>query len=132
MFDMPLIDSYTRADALADGQLFDVTEMAKQTGIVHPSAITLELRAKLNPCEALKDLGQSYEARLWDTLSLFVFACKDIIPCRKQPEGLGNALLYQVGLLQPNGQSEHATIKAVIGPGDDMEPVVTFMLPHED
>ena len=31
-----------------------------------------------------------------------------------------------------NRRPEEVTLKALCGPGDDAEPVITIMLPHED
>jgi hypothetical protein len=38
--EMEIISRYTRAEAISDGVLIDVTETAREAGIVHPTAIT--------------------------------------------------------------------------------------------
>jgi len=65
-----LIYAYTRTQALADGVLVDVSQMAREAGFRYATAITTDLHARLTPNEREKALGQSYEGRLWDVLFL--------------------------------------------------------------
>ena len=44
--DDDLISSYTRAQAIADGQLIDVSEMAREAGIRYPVALTATVWAR--------------------------------------------------------------------------------------
>ena len=50
--DDDLIYSYTRAQALADGVLVDVSQMASEAGFRYPTAITADLDARLTPNES--------------------------------------------------------------------------------
>jgi hypothetical protein len=124
-----VIYAYTRAQALADGVLIDVTEDAREAGIKYPTAVTEALwNGYIDPDERLKSMGQSARGRLWDVLFLFTFAA------RSSPKGC-NELLYKVNFLMDEGdkyQQETVEIKAVCGPGDDGAPVITIMLPDED
>ncbi len=124
-----VIYAYTRAQALADGVLIDVTEDAGEAGIKYPTAVTEALwNGYIDPDERLKSMGQSARGRLWDVLFLFTFAA------RSSPKGC-NELLYKVNFLMDEGdkyQQETVEIKAVCGPGDDGAPVITIMLPDED
>lgn len=124
-----VIYAYTRAQALADGVLIDVTEDAKESAIKYPTAVTEALwNGYIDPNERLKSMGQSAKGRLWDVLLLFTFAA------RSSPKGC-NELLYKVNFLMDRGskyQQETVEIKAVCGPGDDGAPVITLMLPDED
>jgi hypothetical protein len=124
-----VIYAYTRAQALADGALIDVTEDAKESGIKYPTAVTESLwNGYIDPNERLKSMGQSARGRLWDVLLLFSFAA------RSSQKGC-NELLYKVNFLMDEGgkyQQETVEIKAVCGPGDDGAPVITLMLPNED
>ena len=66
MFDpKDLIHRYTRAEALADGVLVDVTETAKEAGIRYPVALT---RAVWERYVRVPDgvLCQNEAGRLWD------------------------------------------------------------------
>lgn len=124
-----IIYAYTRAQALADGVLIDVTEDAKEAGIKYPTAVTGALwNGYIDPNERLKSMGQSARGRLWDVLFLFTFAA------RSSAKGC-NELLYKVNFLMDEGdkyQQETVEIKAFCGPGDDGAPVLTLMLPDED
>jgi len=123
---MEIISSYTRAQAIEDGELVDVSEMAKEAGIKYPVALT---RAVWFGCvdvpEGLE--GEQDEAgRLWDVLSMFRFAAAT------SKAGVGE-MLYRLYVLKRSGRKpELVTLKAHIGPGDDWHPVITIMEPEED
>ena len=72
----PLIHAYTRADALADGSLVDVTTVAREAGFTVPVAVT---RAVWLDCVAWADDGgacQDEAGRLWDVLWMARFAAR--------------------------------------------------------
>jgi hypothetical protein len=119
-----VISTYSRAQAVEDGILIDVSTIAKEAGILFPVAITSALwHGYVVPSEYdVKTQGQSVEGRLWDTLYLFAIAVRGF---------RGNQLQYRVGYVV-NGQLKTITIKSLVGPGDHMEPVITLMLPNED
>ncbi len=123
----PPIHTYSRAEAIEDGMLIDVTETAKEAGIKYPVAVTTELYNIIEPTEKEQAQGQDLEGRLWDTLFMFTLAAR---------KAEGPLMQYRVNYVreQPDGtlKTETVTIKAVIGPGDTPEPVITLMLPHED
>lgn len=119
-----LIHAYTRAQALADGVLVDVSEMAKEAGFKAPVALTAAVWAD---CVAWpKDDGtQDESGRLWDVLYLAMFEAR-----RRR-----NAQIVPFGLLRvPRGRCKPELIQLVmhIGPGDNAEPVITIMQPGED
>jgi hypothetical protein len=139
----PLIHAYTRAQALADGYLVDVTSTARSAGVRWPVALTRTVWDAYVEFEAEDGEGQSIEGRLWDVLTMFRFAAAG--------GGAGNSMLcfrlYVAkagGNWQPNEQvpprasgfdrltHRLVTLKAVAGPGDAGEPVITIMLPDED
>ena len=110
-----VIYSYTRAQALEDGMLIDVSETAREAGIKFPVAITSAVWGKhITPS---KRSCQDTEGRLWDTLWMF----------RNTAKNGGSTMLFQVYYSR-----RLVTLKAVCGPGDNMEPVITIMLPNED
>ncbi len=123
-----VIYAYTRAQAIEDGTLVNVTEMAKEAGKKYPTAVTEALwNGYIEPTEQLKDQGQSMQGRLWDVLFLFTLAAKT------SPKGCSE-LFYKVNFLMENGDScklETVTIKAVCRPGDDSAPCITLMLLNE-
>lgn len=116
------ISIYTRQQALDDGVLVDVTGTAREAGIVVHTAITAALDADISDLSGSQsETGQSYEGRLWD--AIFVVAVEG----RKHTESQFN---YKIEM--PVGSESLYEIKAVIGPGDDGDPVLTLMKPDED
>jgi hypothetical protein len=124
-----LIYSYTRSQAIEEGVLVDVTNMAKEAGIKYPVALTERLYHELivPPLELAKQ-GQSIEGRLWDTFMLFRYAAS----CANS-----NAIYFHVTFQTANtihGEPVRhcARLKALCHGGDDLEPVITIMFPEED
>jgi hypothetical protein len=118
-----LIYAYTREQAIGDGVLIDVTTTAKETGLRYPAAVTAavwnEYVAVPDACPWLDEAG-----RLWDILWMLRYAI-----------GRGkNASELQFVVLVQNDErgAKEVKLKAVCGPGDQGEPVVTIMLPEED
>ena len=115
-----LIFSYSRKQALADGVLIDITELAKEVGFRVPVAITNQL---FNSYIKTSIPSQDESARLWDTLVLLVISAKHCVE---------DTLYFHVSFQMTESQYETPLLKAVIGPGDDSLPVVTIMLEDED
>jgi hypothetical protein len=77
MSDDFVISSYTADDAMRDGTLYDVTDLAKKVGFRIPVRITIGVKQLLTPDEeVLKFFGQSYDGRLWDVLNVAFVAIK--------------------------------------------------------
>lgn len=137
-----VISSYSRAQAIEDGVLVDLTDpqftfrpnlqIVKEAGIKFPVAMTAEAFAKtitekdgpLPPCQDLS-------GRLWDVLYMFKLAAR----------AGGTEIRFRVSVINwvyVKGQRVNRTkretvvLKAICGPGDNAEPVITIMLPHED
>ncbi len=118
-----VIFRYTRKQAIEDGVLVDVTKIAKEAGIKYPTAITSAVwNTFIVPTEEERKNGQSEDGRLWDTLWMFRDAAK------KEP---GDVLLFKL-YFSFAGKPRLVTLKAICGPGDEGEPVITIMLPDED
>ena len=125
--DAEVIYAYTRAQALEDGVLVDVSETAKEAGIKFSVALTATVYGK---CVEVPDgvTGQDEAGRLWDILWMFRMAAR-----RAQ----GDTLFFELYVRNSNDRSDFdernkVVLKAICGPGDDCEPVVTIMLPEED
>ena len=120
-----VIHSYSRAQAIADGVLVDVSKQATEAGISVPCAVTTRVWAELvTPgARAVKE-GQSIEGRLWDTVFMLSMAIRGL---RTSRHGRGTDLRYKVIY-----DRRTFTLKALCGPGDDAEPVITIMFPEED
>lgn len=126
-----IISSYTRADALADGQLIDVTETAKEAGFRLPVAITSAAWADCvvwgEAEKARKATCQDEAGRLWDVLYMaFRAAATNPNSSRIQYE------IYRVPREGKGTAPRRVSLSLVIGPGDAGEPVLTIMQPGED
>ena len=129
MSDKPLFDeadilfSYTRADALADGVLIDLTKLATEAGIKIPTAITQAAwHAAIEPPSDCPE--QSVDGRAWDVLTLLRFEALR--------NGQATRLDFIVSVTRNSRSSEDVHLKALVHPGDTGEPVITIMLPNED
>jgi hypothetical protein len=120
-----IIDGYSRAMALADGVLLDVTELAKEAGIKAPVALThavWQRYVELTP--AAEQAANDITGRQWDILWMFSLAA------RENPET--NELHYKLLVVTDSIEPSLVELKAVIGPGDHGEAVITILLPDED
>ena len=118
------IHTYTRAEALADGVLFDVTETACEAGFKVPVALTASVWSDVNNLSGrYVSAGQSADGRLWDLLFMAAHA-------GRRPENR-NASTFLYALIMPVGAGNNYRAKCHMGPGDEGEPVVTIMCPHE-
>jgi len=135
--DAPVIFSYTRAQAIEDGVLVDLTEWSKETGFKIPVACTSEVWHRyITPPAGTRELGQSERGRAHDVLWM-LFVAIQRQSAHKRAEGNGHArsndqLLYEVIFLQAPNRHETVKLKGHCGPGDHGEPVLTIMLPNED
>lgn len=122
----PLVFTYTRREAIEDGILVDISKIATEAGIKYPAAITINLWNKyIKPTEELDAIGQSIDGRLWDLLLILRSAIKS------SPDS--SILYFDVLFLMAIGdEPKPKSIKAICHPGDQNEPVLTFMLPWED
>lgn len=127
----PVVYQYTRAQALADGILVDVSLLAREAGFTLPVAIT---QGAWHDCVAWSEqdsgnqLYQDESGRLWDVLWMAVNVIRSATGC-------GNRLLFSLCRVPRDGKSTKATavtLKLIIGPGDQGEPVMTILLPEED
>ena len=135
--DMPLFTSndivsiYTRAQAIEDGDLVDVSEDAREAGFSIPVAVTRSVWCRLIELPEGYQGWQDESGRLWDVLSMARFyasrasnsdrvrMCVLVRDIRKD--------------LHDSNRSprKHFPIVA-IGNGDDGEPVITIMFPEDD
>lgn len=123
---MDIIHQYSRAMAIADGVLVDVSEMAKEAGYKYPVAMTDTV---WNKCVAVPPElkgEQDEDGRLWDVLWMSRF--KKLIPGSDGREAVFEVLVQTKAGRKP----ETVRLKAVCGPGDTAEPVITLMMPEED
>lgn len=125
MDDWPIIFSYTRAQAIADGVLIDVTAHAAEVGFKVHTVVTDHLYGDyIVPPAGLEGEGQSIEGRLHDLLFRTLLAAKAIRD--------SDRVEFDVLFLMAPRRWDTAHVVAVIGPGDQGEPVMTIMLPEDD
>lgn len=116
-----VIYAYTRKQAIEDGVLVDVSTFAKEKGFLFPVALTQAVWGIIE--DIPNSSGQDVKGRLWDIL----FTLKMKIYCI----GGGDIIFFKVIMKRTMG-SGLLELKAVCGPGDEGEPVITVMLPGED
>ena len=127
--DAPVIFSYTRKQAIEDGVLVDMTAWAKETGFRIPVACTATIwHQYVVPPKDTRELGQSERGRGHDLLWMLYNA----IRASKRHGEADDRLLYKVIFLQTPHRQETVTLKAICGPGDNGEPVITITCPDED
>jgi hypothetical protein len=139
--DLRVISIYSRADAIADGALVDLSgytpdgeekTLQHQAGISYPVALTVEAFAATiarggewkatDEGEELElPAGQDMTGRLWDLLSLLRLAAR---------KG-GSQVEFDIAVWD-GMKSVTVRLKSVCGPGDNFEPVITVMMPWED
>jgi hypothetical protein len=123
--DAPVIFQYSRAQAIEDGVLIDMTEWAKELGFKVPVACTAAVwNGYLVPTDRTREIGQSERGRTHDLLWMLFNAIRK--------NGSGDTLLFEVMFLQTPHRRVIIKLKSVCGPGDHGEPVLTIMLPGED
>ena len=124
--DTDLVFSYSRRQALEDGVLVDVSEMAREAGFRYPVAVTRAVwDGVVTPDDESRALGQSEAGRLWDVLTVLRVAIR-------RSKGPAQILEFQVLVADRETSLRTVTLKAVCGPDDDWSPCIAVMLPQED
>ncbi len=127
--DAIIVSSYSRADAIEDGVLVDVSVTAREMGFTIPVALTA---AAWSECmswnQAPSEQQQDERGRLWDVLWMLRMAIR-----RSRVAGAGDRIDYHVSCVRArDGQRVLVPLVGVCGPGDEAEPVITIMCPDED
>lgn len=119
----PVIYRYTRQQAIEDGVLVDLSAWSRETGFTIPVACTAAVwNQYVVPPEGTKELGQSERGRAHDMIWMLRQAI------RRKP-GTADRLTYEVIFLNQHQKHETVTLKAICGPGDGPEAVMTILLP---
>lgn len=118
-----LVFRYTRADALNDGSLVDVSDMAKKAGFKFPVAVTQQVMADIE--NGISKNKTDVNGRLWDVLYMLHLKIK-------LSKSDSQWLLYELIMPVEGDKNTTYRLKAHIGPGDNGEAVITIMLPNED
>lgn len=128
---LEVIHAYTRNQAIEDGFLIDVSDVATQAGFRFPVALT---RATYEDCVAWSEDDQKRKkvindasGRLWDVLTCLHYAIK--------VSSVENVIKFPVHRVPRSGASrrpERVVLYAIVGPGDHGEPVITIQLNEND
>lgn len=120
--DAPVIYSYTRADAIDDGYLVDLSEMDGAKGhFKFPLACTSAVWAIVEAAVKCEKRCNDLAGVLHDICWMTRFG-RPIDPTTR---------LFKVIITGPTNKKNYV-FKIVCGPGDTPEPVMTIMLPEEE
>jgi hypothetical protein len=119
-----LIFAYTRAEAIKDGVLVDVSKLAQEAGFRYPVAMTA---AVWETCVRVPgDIpGRDESGRIWDLINVLRWL-KLRVEVREQE------FEFTLAIPQSSGTIEDVFLKSLCHLGDAGEPVVTIALRHED
>jgi hypothetical protein len=122
----PIVYSYTRAQAVADGVQVEVTKTAQEAGIRFPVFLTrtvYDAYVTVPPDVS----GQDEAGRLWDILWLLRFAIQ------RTSRGV-QRLPFALYVRNNNRAAKLVKLIAQCGPLDidDPAPAITVMMPDED
>ena len=126
-----VIYTYTRAQAIADGVLIDVSDTAREAGFCWPVTLTQGAWEDCVVWTEADNQHQTYQdesGRLWDVLWMAFHAIRSAPTNQSQT-------LYELYRVPRDGKCTEARLtklKLMAGPGDHGEPVITIMLPNED
>ena len=134
-----VIYAYTRAQAIEDGVLIDVTETAREAGTKFPTALTSAVWADYVAVPDEFKGHQDEMGRLWDIVWMLSCAVRS-------GHIKGEIGTFEVIIAKPdkgdwrdnekahegNRTQRLVTLKAVCGPSDDGSPCITIMKPNED
>lgn len=126
-----LIHVYTRAQAIKDGVLIDITKSAEEAGFGVLVAMTQAAWADCvqwtEETDRRKAVHQDEAGRLWDVVYMAHRAARancGAVSCEFQ--------VYRVPVEGRGNRPRLMSLRLRVGAGDEGEPVVTISLPGED
>jgi len=117
--DAEIISSYSRAQAIEDGVLVDLTEKAKGY-FKFPVAFTSTLWSVVEKAVANEKYCNDIEGVLHD------------IFWQAKVKATSDPVIRFAVIITGAGRSKVFALKYICGPGDTPEPVLTFMMGDED
>lgn len=125
--DADIIHRYTRQQAIEDGVLVDVTQVAREAGFRCSVALTAGVWATVNEIpKSLRGI-QDVQGRLWDVLWMARLAAR---------RAAAGQSVVTYGMIMHRVENKrmlrNLQLKLHAGPGDNGELVITIMLPGED
>lgn len=124
------IHVYTRAQAIQDGVLIDVSQTAHEAGFRLPVALTTAVWADCvawTDTDSKRQTAQDEAGRLWDVIWMASLAARRAVESQR--------LAFQIYRVPRGGrgiQPRPTTLHMCIGPGDNAAPVITILMPTED
>ena len=123
-----IIFAYSRADAISDGELIDLTELSEAMPSLMkcfkvPVAITNALYQTI--ANIPENCGEYVAGRINDVLFMASLAARS----EKDPEE--NIKLFKVLMTDLLGHRKELKLLLHIGPGDKAEPVITIGFPSD-
>ena len=122
----PVIYSYTRAQAVADGFQVEVTKTAREAGITFPVFLTrtvFDQFVTVSPGVT----GQDEAGRLWDIVWMLRLAARRTTAGKPR-------LVFALYVRNDNRAAKLVKLIATCGPLDldNPQPAITIMMPDED
>ena len=122
----PVIYTYTRSQAIADGFQVEVSKVAREAGITFPVFLT---RAVYDNYVTVPPgvTAQDEAGRLWDIVWMLRFAIRKAKPNQTR-------LPFALYVRNDNQRARLIKLIAACGPldVDDPQPAITVMMPDED
>jgi len=112
-----VVDTYTRKEAIADGSLIEINEIATEAGFKHPIAITAALHNLVKA--AIQDGSDTEDWILWDILTM--------LKHNIMHQDSSDKIWFEFSL-----KNKIVKLWSVCDGGDDDKPVITIMLTTED
>jgi len=120
-----VIHTYTRKDALQDGNLYDVTELGRLAGFSVPVAVTALVHGI---CRLRQTPGDGQVDR-WYLRKVIQLAR---LHASYERNRNSREFLFEVSFLDTDQERHAEQFKCVLGPDDDGLPCVTIMIDWED
>ena len=122
-----IIYAYTRQDAFKDGALVDLNQWIsiEESPFRYPVACTSTVFKIIEKAVNNKKYLNDYEGVIWDIMYMAT-----VPSARKKALG-ESGWIYNV-IITGTGRKKYHDLKILCHPGDNMEPVLTIMLPTED
>jgi len=118
-----MVHRYTRAQAIEDSVLVEISEAAQEVGFRIPVAMTATVWARCVAWQG-EEAGQDERGRLWDVLWIARLATR----AAKERSQVG----FTLRVIQAGEAVEHVALRLAIGAGDTGEPVITILMSNED
>ena len=127
----PVIFSYTRAQAIEDGILVDVSETAREAGFKIPVALSRGVWERLVALPEGYQGFQDERGRLWDVLWMAHYYA---VRASNSDRVTMSVLVRDIrkDLRDSNRPPRRHCPIVAIGAGDQDEPVITIMWPEDD